>query len=85
MRIAVLCSKTSVIIKNNIALLLFIATHISNQISNPSNKRKKRKRKKRRAEQKRSFCESTSKRCLLHYSSSTALTKPLFKYVKNVK
>ena len=84
MRIAVLCSKTSVIIKTNIALYVFITSQLSNQISNPSNKPNK-KRKKRSAEQKRSFCESTSKRSLLHYSSSTALTEQLRKYVKNVK
>ena len=47
MRIAVLCSKTSVIIKTNIAIYVFITSQLSNQISNLSNKpNKKRKERK---------------------------------------
>ena len=44
MRIAVLCSKTSVIIKNNIALYLFITSQLSNQISNQTKEIKKGKK-----------------------------------------
>ncbi len=44
MRIAVLCSKTSVIIKTNIALYVFITSHLSNQISNHSDKRNKKRK-----------------------------------------
>jgi hypothetical protein len=43
MRIAVLCSKTSVIIKTNIALCVFITSHLIYQTKKEIKKRKERK------------------------------------------